>query len=88
MRKPVIVTTAIDNYRNRMIAINPDDPIPRVGESVATRKVFDFIFREKRLPTNLEVTTVIHAEEVIIVKVHFSKIQLETFKACDIRPFD
>lgn len=88
MRKPVIVTTAIDNYRDRMITINSDDPIPRVGESVATRKVFDTIFREKRLPTNLEVRSVTHGEEMIIIEVHFSRIQLETFKACGIRPFD
>lgn len=86
--KNIIVRCNIDSYsRAFQDAIAPDDPLPRVGESVAVNRSYESTLLNKRLPTDLEVKKVLHTNIAIYIEVHYGKTQLETLRSCDINPY-
>lgn len=83
----VVFTTNIDHYNNRDVFTTKIQSVPRIGDTVSVKDSMIQFYREKGLPSRLEVTSVTWMEELVICELHYSQHQLEIYKHSSISLF-
>jgi hypothetical protein len=77
----IVFQTNIDNYKTNCFPENLTSA-PRMGEKVMVVKAFISYFRDKKLPTRLEVVDVTHTEECVICELWYNKTDKEIADRC------
>lgn len=83
----VIFRTNLDNYQTNCFPDDIFDIPPRKGESVEVTKVFLKYFRDKKLPTQLEVMNVTWTEEGVICELWYRDFDIKHAKINNINLF-
>lgn len=73
----VIFKTNIDHYKTNCFPKNLVIP-PRIGETVSVTDTFESHFRDKRLPTRLEVVDVIWTEDGVVCELWYKEIDVKS----------
>lgn len=70
---PVVFSTNIDNYNSTRPFPADYTFVPRKGESVSVTDVFTSYYRDKGLPTKLEVVGITYYENRVVCELHYSE---------------
>lgn len=73
----IIFRTNIDAYQTNCFPNNLES-VPRVGELIMVVETFISYYKNKQLPTILEVVQVVHTEKGVICELHYSDIDVKS----------